>query len=185
MQTHSNSLKDLIETTCCICTYGMGSRYCSIMVYLIKMSINNVNLFIKRTLFVVWALNFVRNIYICIYIYIYIYISDVYSIRNASIHLTWHIIVITLLVNSPNGRRKERGWCGGIYMSSELIVEHNGIIDVYHTMDLRWEKFQWILPLYMEPISFQSMASVVCSVTGAIFIDFCPKKLNVFFPTYW
>ena len=32
----------------------------------------------------------------------------------------------------------------------------------------------------MKPISFQSKASVVCSVTEAIFIDFCLKKLNVF-----
>ena len=46
-------------------------------------------------------------------------------------------------------------------------------------MDLLWEKFQWILPFYMKPISFQSKASV-CSVTAAIFIDFCLKKLNVF-----
>ena len=51
---------------------------------------------------------------------------------------------------------------------------------VPHTMDLLWEKFQWILPLYMKPISFQSKASVVCSVTTVIFIDFCLKKLNVF-----
>ena len=49
-----------------------------------------------------------------------------------------------------------------------------------HTMDLLWEKPQWILPLYMKPISFQSKASVVCTVTAAIFIDFCLKKLNVF-----
>ena len=49
-----------------------------------------------------------------------------------------------------------------------------------NTMDLLWEKFQWILPLYMKPISFQLNASIVCSVTEAIFIDFCPKKLNVF-----
>ena len=49
-----------------------------------------------------------------------------------------------------------------------------------HTMDMLWEKFQWILPLYMKRISFQSKASVVCSVTAAIFIDFCLKKLNVF-----
>ena len=49
-----------------------------------------------------------------------------------------------------------------------------------HTMDLLWEKFQCILPLYMKPISFQSKVSVVCSVTAAIFIDFCLKKLNVF-----
>ena len=41
-----------------------------------------------------------------------------------------------------------------------------------HTMDLLWEKFQWILPLYVKPISFQPKASVVCSVNAAIFIDF-------------
>ena len=49
-----------------------------------------------------------------------------------------------------------------------------------HTMDFLLEKFQWIPPLYVKPISFQSKASVVCSVTAAIFIDFCLKKLNVF-----
>ena len=32
----------------------------------------------------------------------------------------------------------------------------------------------------MKPITFQSKASVVCSVTTALFIDFCPKKLNAF-----
>ena len=32
----------------------------------------------------------------------------------------------------------------------------------------------------MKPINFQSKASVVCSVTTALFIDFCVKKLNVF-----
>ena len=47
-------------------------------------------------------------------------------------------------------------------------------------MDILWEKFQWILPPYMKPISFQSTASVVCSVTTVIFIDFCLKKLNVY-----
>ena len=47
-------------------------------------------------------------------------------------------------------------------------------------MDLLWEKFQSILSLYMKPINFQSKASVVCSVTASIFIDFCLKKLNVF-----
>ena len=48
-------------------------------------------------------------------------------------------------------------------------------------MDLLREKFQWILPCYMmKRISFQSKASVVCSVTAAIFIDFCLKKLSVF-----
>ena len=49
-----------------------------------------------------------------------------------------------------------------------------------HTMDLLWEKFQWFLPLYMKLISFQSKTSVVCSVTAAIFVVFCLKKLNVF-----
>ena len=49
-----------------------------------------------------------------------------------------------------------------------------------HTMDMLWEKFQWILPLYMKQICFQSKASVVCSVTAAVFIDFCLKKLYVF-----
>ena len=37
----------------------------------------------------------------------------------------------------------------------------------------------------MKPISFQSKASVVCSVTAAIFIDFCLKKLNVFSQHIW
>ena len=50
----------------------------------------------------------------------------------------------------------------------------------YHTMDMLWEKFQWILPLYMKLIRFYLKASVVCSVTTAVFLDFCPKKLNVF-----
>ena len=52
---------------------------------------------------------------------------------------------------------------------------------IKHTMDMLWEKFQWILPLYMKPINFQTKASVVCSVTAAVFIDFCLKKLNVCF----
>ena len=32
----------------------------------------------------------------------------------------------------------------------------------------------------MKPISFQSKASVVCSVTTAAFMDFCLKKRNMF-----
>ena len=45
-----------------------------------------------------------------------------------------------------------------------------------------WEKFQWILPLYTKPISFQSNASIVFSATTALFIVFfCMKKLSVFF----
>ena len=32
----------------------------------------------------------------------------------------------------------------------------------------------------MKPIGHQSKASVVCSVTTAVFIDFCLNKLDVF-----
>ena len=49
-----------------------------------------------------------------------------------------------------------------------------------HTMDMLWEKFHWIIPLYMKPINVQSKASVVCSVTTALYFDFCLKKLNLF-----
>ena len=45
-----------------------------------------------------------------------------------------------------------------------------------HTMQMLWEKFHWILPLYMKPINFQSKASVPCSVTTALFIDLCLKN---------
>ena len=54
------------------------------------------------------------------------------------------------------------------------------MVYIGHTIDMLWEKFQLILPLYTKPISFQPNASVVCSVTTAVFIDFCLKKLNVF-----
>ena len=63
------------------------------------------------------------------------------------------------------------------YMFDDIFALHD---NHHHTIDLLWEKFQWILPLYIKPISFQSKASVVCSVTEAIFIDFCLKKLNAF-----
>ena len=65
------------------------------------------------------------------------------------------------------------------YYNTRLKWPKLGLLDI-HTMDMIWEKFQWILPLYMKPISFQLKASVVCLVTAAIFIDFCLKKLNVF-----
>ena len=51
---------------------------------------------------------------------------------------------------------------------------------ILHTMDMLWEKFHGILPLYMKLISFQTMASAVCLVTAAVFIEFCLQKLNVF-----
>ena len=63
--------------------------------------------------------------------------------------------------------------------TNNLVVWHTRYLNA-HTMDLLWEKFQWILPLYMKPIIFQSKASVVCPVTADIFIDFCLKQLNVF-----
>ena len=43
-------------------------------------------------------------------------------------------------------------------------------------MDMLWVNSTCLY----EPISFQPKASVVCSVTAVIFIDFCLKKLNVF-----
>ena len=55
-----------------------------------------------------------------------------------------------------------------------------------HTMDMLWEKFQWILPLYIKPISFQSKASVVCSVSHRSRIYwFVPEETKCVFPTYW
>ena len=66
------------------------------------------------------------------------------------------------------------------WRTQNAVRSSNGDCEKSHTMDLLWEKFLWILPLYMKPISFQSKASVVCSVTAAIFIDFCLKKLYVF-----
>ena len=65
-------------------------------------------------------------------------------------------------------------------VSMTLRHSYTSIIILPHTMDLLWEKFQWILSLYMKPISFQSKPSVVCPVTAVIFIDYCLKKLNVF-----
>ena len=62
----------------------------------------------------------------------------------------------------------------------EYVFGKSDTLVTLHTMDLLWEKFQWILPLYMKPIRIQSKASVVCWVTTAIFIDFCLKKLDVF-----
>ena len=73
-------------------------------------------------------------------------------------------------------------YCGNSSVLRMELTPLQCAIDIskVHTMDMLWEKFQWILPLYMKPISFQSKASIVCSVTAAVFIDFCLKKLNVF-----
>ena len=85
------------------------------------------------------------------------------------------------------GRWMKYSWNFYCRVTAEAICITNGstycnvpMPNKLHIMDLLWEKFQWIQPLYMKPISFQSKASVVCSVTAAIFIDFCLKKLNVF-----
>ena len=69
-------------------------------------------------------------------------------------------------------------WMTRFYILLKTVYGESPLI--LHTMDMLWEKFQWIIPLYMKPISFQSKASIVCSVTAAVFIDFCLKKLNVF-----
>ena len=61
-----------------------------------------------------------------------------------------------------------------------LLWISNFLPHITHTMDMLRGKIQWILPLYMKPISFQSKASVVYSVTTAIFINFCLKRPNVF-----
>ena len=66
--------------------------------------------------------------------------------------------------------------------SIDEVCRHGGQLnnDGKHIMDLLWEKVQWILPLYMTPISFQSTPSVVCSVTVAMFMNLCLKKLSMF-----
>ena len=69
---------------------------------------------------------------------------------------------------------------GNSYTGKMVFLYWDGPQCCQHTMDLLWEKFQWIISLHMKPISFKSKASVVCAVTAAIFIDFCLKKLNVF-----
>ena len=74
---------------------------------------------------------------------------------------------------------------GLIEMSTFILVMTGAIKQQAVTwnnvaMDMLWENFQWILPLYMKPISFQSKASVVCSITTAISIHFSLTKLNVF-----
>ena len=52
-----------------------------------------------------------------------------------------------------------------------------------HTMDLLWEKFQWILPFYMKPISFQRLQLFVQSLQPYLLI--LPEETTCVFPTYW
>ena len=56
-----------------------------------------------------------------------------------------------------------------------LCIERSVLFQHYdflfnHIMDMLWEKFQWILPPYMKPISFKSKASVVCSAQSYLLI---------------
>ena len=82
---------------------------------------------------------------------------------------------------------------GGVSMHNHIWLTNNQVcmLDTclknqcfFHTMDLLWEKFQWTLPIYMKPICFQSYASVVCSVTAAIFIVL-PEETKCVFLIYW
>ena len=55
---------------------------------------------------------------------------------------------------------------------------------IVHMMDMLWDKFQWILPLYMKPISFQSNFSCLFSHRSRIYC-FLPEETKCVFPTYW
>ena len=97
---------------------------------------------------------------ICIYIYIYIYWTTHTCSQIISCHRKWMI---------PGSKIRA------------MFIGHSNT-DTYfnkcrHTMDMLWEMFHRILPLYMKPIGFQSKAPVVFSVTTTVFIDFCLMKL--------
>ena len=65
--------------------------------------------------------------------------------------------------------------------NSRLVIDlrrHGTYVASYHGFAMREVSVNSISLL--KALSFQSKASVVCSVTAAIFIDFCLKKLNVF-----
>ena len=59
-----------------------------------------------------------------------------------------------------------------------VVQAHRIYLILSHTMDMLWEIIQWILPLYMKQISFQSKPCLF-SHHSRIY-DFCLKKLNVF-----
>ena len=90
------------------------------------------------------------------------------------------IVYSTVYSDADQRKHQSSASLGNSPGTGEFPAQMPSNAENVHTMDLLWEKFQWILPLYMKPISFQSKASVVCSVTTAIFIDFCLKKLIVF-----
>ena len=97
----------------------------------------------------------------------------------------WNILFGIKLVNEPKQTVFPPWWLHifKIWVIDWIHILHILLSDMtptIHTMDMLWEKYQWILSPYMKPISFQSKASVVCSIITAVFIDICLKKLNVF-----
>ena len=100
---------------------------------------------------------------------------------NISVMRDWFMIKRSGLINTGDKNFKS---CVEIplqpddaLVQSEFIFFYQCIIinqlKLKHTIDFLWEKFQRIPPLYMKP---KSKALVVCSVTAAIFIEFCLKK---------
>ena len=66
-----------------------------------------------------------------------------------------------------------------------MRAHDTGLVLFRHTMDMLWKKFQWIIPLYMKPISFQSKASVVFFSQHSRIYWFLPEETKCVFPTYW
>ena len=75
-------------------------------------------------------------------------------------------------------------------ISLSSLVEFHSILDVFvsapiHDMDLLWEKFQWILLLYMKPIRV-SIKGFSCLFSHRSHIYwFLPEESKCVFPTYW
>ena len=87
-------------------------------------------------------------------------------------------LIDDLLTPDRRANTAER-WIFFLTMTAWLSWRHQRLPCVSGSKEIS-KKFQCILPLNMKPICCQSKASVVCSVTTAMFIDFCLKKLNVF-----
>ena len=122
----------------------------------------------------------------------------------------WYHIAFKILFNIGSGNDLYHIWCQAIiwtkaglltiavffeckpqwnfnqtkmFLLRECIWNCCPKMNVGHFDYMPWicsERFQWILPHYMKPINFQSKASVACSFTTAVLIDFWLKKLNVF-----
>ena len=69
-------------------------------------------------------------------------------------------------------------------LGEDLVFMRKTENGYYHTMDLLWEKFQWILPLYKKPINFQSKASNVFFSHRSHIYWFLPEETKCVFPTY-